>query len=181
MPTNLAGYHNAWYQPGPRLKRACWYVVNALIFNSAFFPFYTLKVFLLKAFGARVGKGVFIKPNVNIKYPWFLHIGDHVWIGEKAWIDNLGMVDIGSNVCLSQGCLLLSGNHNYKKPSFDLVIKDIVLEDGVWIGAGAIVCGGVICKSHSVLSAGSVAAKDLEPFSIYTGNPAVKTRERIFE
>jgi len=176
--TNLATYDNSWYQPGNPVKRGLWYGINALFFKTSFFPFSFLKVLLLKIFGAKAGKNIAIKPCVNIKYPWFLSLGNNVWIGENVWIDNLGKVSIGDNVCLSQGSLLLSGNHDYTKPGFDLVIKEIVLEEGVWIGARSIVCGGVICKSHSVLTANSVATQLLESYSIYKGNPAVKVRER---
>jgi putative colanic acid biosynthesis acetyltransferase WcaF len=180
LKTDLSTYNNSWYKPGSALKRGCWFLINAIIFKSSLFPFYGLKTSLLRTFGARVGKKVFIKPNVNIKYPWFLEVGDHVWIGEQVWIDNLGKVSIGNHVCLSQGCILLSGNHDYTKVSFDLVIKDIVLEDGVWIGAKAIVCGGTIARDHAVLTAGSVAARELERMGIYSGNPAEWVRGRGF-
>jgi putative colanic acid biosynthesis acetyltransferase WcaF len=181
MRTNLAKYNNSWYNPGSPLKRLCWYFTSLVFFKNSFFPFYKFKVFMLRLFGAKTGKNIVIKPNVNIKYPWFLEIGDNAWIGEKVWIDNLGKVSIGNNVCLSQGCLLLSGNHDYTKTTFDLFVKDIILEEGVWIGAGAIVCGGVICKDHSVLSVGSVANDNLDAMSIYAGNPASKIRERKFK
>ena len=62
-----------------------------------------------------------------------------------------------SNVCISQGATLLCGNHNFKKPGFDLIIDEIIVEDGVWIGAKSIVCPGVTLKSHSILTVGSVA------------------------
>lgn len=176
---DLASYDNSWYRPGAAWKRVLWYWVNAVFFNSSLFPYYSLKTFLLRAFGAKTGKNVFIKPYVSIKYPWFLETGDNIWIGERVWIDNLATVRLGNNVCLSQGCMLLSGNHDYNKKSFDLVLKDIVVEDGAWIGAGAIVCGGVTCRSHSVLSVGSVAARDLDAWGIYQGNPAAKVKERI--
>lgn len=176
---DLSLYDNSWYKPGPLWKRILWYWVNAVVFNSSLFPFYGLKVFLLKIFGARVGKNLAIKPYVNIKYPWLLETGNNVWIGEKAWIDNLAKITIGNNVCLSQGCLLLAGNHDYTKPAFDLIVKEIILEDGVWIGAKATVCAGVTCKIHSVLSVGSVAACDLEPMGIYQGNPAIQVKQRI--
>ena len=179
MGTNLASYNNSWYQPGSALKRFCWYGINALIFKSSLFPFYKLKVFLLRLFGAKAGHNVLIKPQVNIKYPWFLEIGNNVWIGEKVWIDNLAKVIIGNNVCLSQGSLLLTGNHDYTKVSFDLIVDKIVLEDGVWIGAGAMVCGGTICRDHVVLSVGSVATGELESMGIYRGNPAVRVKDRI--
>lgn len=82
---------------------------------------------------------------------------------------------------LSQGAYLLTGSHDYKKATFDLVLDNILLEDGVWIGAKATVCPGVTCKSHSVLSAGSTATKDLVAYSVYQGNPATKKRERVIK
>ncbi|MBS1735476.1 MAG: WcaF family extracellular polysaccharide biosynthesis acetyltransferase [Bacteroidetes bacterium] len=178
IKTDLAAYNNAWYRPGNPIKRACWYFVNTVFFRTSFFPFSGFKVFLLKLFGAKAGQNILIKPAVNIKYPWFLKLGNNVWIGEEVWIDNLGMVSIGDNVCLSQGSMILSGNHDYTKPGFNLIIKEIMLEDGVWIGAKAIVCNGVVCKSHSVLLVGSVAVRCLEAYGIYQGNPAVKVKDR---
>jgi len=133
---------------------------------------------LLRIFGAKIGKAVNIKPKVNIKYPWLLKIGDHSWIGEGVWIDNLGRVKIGSNVCISQGAMLLTGNHNYKKSTFDLQVEEIVLEDGVWIGAKSIVGPGVTCKSHAVLAINSVATSDLDAYGIYQGTPAKFMRKR---
>jgi len=177
--TDLSKFNNSWYAPGANpVKRFLWYFTNAAFFNSAF-PVNGFKIFLLRLFGARVGKNVIIKPHVNIKYPWKLSIGDHAWIGEYAWIDNLAEVSIGSNACISQGALLLCGNHNYKKTAFDLIVGAIILEEGVWIGAKSTVCPGVTCRSHAVLSAGSVATSDLEAYAVYQGNPAKKIRERI--
>lgn len=180
MPqTNLAVYNNHPYHPGGNaFKRLLWYYVNAVVFKSALFPINGLKSGLLKLFGAQLGKGVVVKPAVNIKSPWFLTIGNHTWLGENVWIDNLVMVNIGSNVCLSQGAILQTGSHNYKKSTFDLITGSIVLEDGVWIGCGAIINQGVTVGSHAVLTSGSVATKNLDAYSIYQGNPAVKVRSR---
>lgn len=177
--TALALFNNSWYNPGGSLiKRVLWYITNWLFFNSAF-PLSFAKVQLLRLFGAAIGKNVTIKPYVNIKYPWKLIIADHVWIGERVWIDNLEVVNIGSNTCISQGAMLLTGNHNYKKITFDLQVEPIILEEGVWIGAQALVAPGVVCKSHSILTVHSVATKNLEAYSIYQGNPAVKIRDRL--
>jgi putative colanic acid biosynthesis acetyltransferase WcaF len=181
MRSNLSKYNNSWFKPGHPVKRWCWYLFNILVFKTSFFPFYRFKVFLLRLFGAKIGHGVLVKPSVNIKYPWFLEIGNNVWIGERVWIDNLAKVSIGNNVCLSQECMLLTGNHDYTKVEFDLIIHEIVLEDGVWIGARAVVCGGSICRDHAVLTVGSVAAGELEAMGIYRGNPALKIKERIFK
>jgi len=161
-----------------KFKQILWYIINIIFFKNPFNILSSSKVFLLKAFGARVGEGVVIKPAVNIKYPWKLAIGDYSWVGEEVWIDNLEYISIGDNVCLSQGCMLLTGNHDYTKKSFDLVVKGIVLENGVWIGAKAIVCPGTICESHSVLSVHSVASRRLEAYRIYQGNPALPIKSR---
>lgn len=180
MPAvDLSRFDNRNYQPGSFLKKLLWYFTNALFFNT-FLPFPSaFKVKLLKLFGAQVGIDVVIKPIVNIKYPWFLEIGSYSWIGEGVWIDNLAKVVIGNHVILSQGAYLLTGSHDYKKITFDLMLGEITLEDGVWIGAKAIVCPGVRCRSHSVLTVGSVAIGDLEAYTIYQGNPVQAKRERF--
>lgn len=179
---NLVEYDNHPYHPGgSAFKRVMWYYVNAFFFKTSLFPFYGIKNWLLRLFGAKLGSMVEIKPCVNIKYPWLLTIGDEVWIGEGVWIDNLVTVTIGSNICISQNVTLLTGNHNYKKPSFDLITDQVVIEDGAWLGAGTIVNLGVTVGSHAILASGSVATKSLEPYGIYQGNPAVKVRERVFE
>lgn len=178
MKTDLSKYNNSWYKPGNPFKRVMWYFFNVFFMLNPFNPFSGLKKAVLRMFGAKIGKGVVIKPAVNIKYPWKLEIGDHVWIGENVWIDNLGKVTIGANACISQGALLLCGNHNYKREKFDLIVGDIRLEEGVWIGAKAIVTPRIVCYSHAILTAGSVATSNLEAYGIYQGNPAVKIRIR---
>jgi len=177
---DLSSYNNDLFRSSlPSLPfRLLWYWVSILVFRNPLFTGYGFKRWLLRSFGAKLGKGVVIKPSVNIKYPWNLHVGDHSWIGENVWIDNLAVVYIGRNACLSQGAMLLTGNHDYSKASFDLMVNEIHLEDGAWVGAKSVVCPGVCCKTHSVLAVGSVANKDLEPYTIYQGNPAVAVKER---
>ena len=177
---DLAKYNNDWYSHGASaVKRSVWHIVNVLFFINPLNPVSSLKVWLLRIFGARIGKRVVIKPGVNIKHPWYLVVQNDVWIGEKVWIDNLAPIYIGNNVSISQGALLLTGSHNYKNVTFDLIVKEIRLEEGVWIGAKAIVCPGITCHTHSILTVGSVATKDLEAYSIYQGIPAEKKRDRV--
>ncbi len=182
MPkVELSNFRNDDFHHGRNvLLRVIWYVVSIFFFQTKFPYPSILKVFFLKLFGAEVGCGLVIRNRVNIKQPWNLRLGDNVWIGEGVWIDNLVDVGIGNNVCISQGAMLLTGNHNYKSKKFDLITGKIILADGVWIGAKCLVGPNVICNSHSVLSAGSTTFKDLEPFTIYQGNPCLKIRERIF-
>lgn len=177
---DLSKYNNSWFSIGAgKMKVIIWYLVNICFLNCSWNPSSGFRIWLLRFFGAQIGRGVVIKPSVNIKYPWNLSIGDYTWIGENVWIDNLSQVTIGSNVCISQGAMLLCGNHNYKRPTFDLIVKPITIEDGAWVGAQSTVCPGVTMHSHSVLAVGSIASKDLMPYSIYRGNPAVKVAERV--
>ena len=179
---DLSQYDNGWFRIGAgRLKTITWFFVNAWLMQGRWNPSSSLKVRLLRMFGAKIGYGVIIKPSVNIKYPWNLVVGDYTWIGENVWIDNLTQVTMGRNVCISQGAMLLCGNHNFRKTTFDLMIGSITLEDGVWVGAQSVVCPGVRMASHSVLTVGSVATRDCEEYVIYQGNPAVKVKVRIIE
>lgn len=179
--TNLSRYDNSFYKPGSRFKRLLWFLAGRFFINT-YFPYpVALKRLILTAFGARIGSNVMIKPKVNIKYPWYLQIGPHTWIGENVWIDNLTMVNIGANVCLSQGCYILTGNHDFTKTTFDLIIKPVTIEDGAWIGAKATVCPGATVGSHAVLAVNSVATKNMEEYSIYQGNPAVRIKRRHIE
>ena len=161
-----------------KITQVAWYLTNIIFFKNPFFIFSSLKCFILKCFGAKLGKGVVIKPSVNIKYPWKLQLGNYVWLGEYVWIDNLSEVRVGDHVTLSQGCLLLTGSHDHARESFDFISSPISLENGAWIGAKAVVFGGVTCKTHSILGIGSVAEKDLDPYTIYKGNPAIPVLKR---
>lgn len=181
MKTDLSTFDNSWYQPGNKVKILLWYFFNAFFLKNKYNPSSKIKILVLKLFGAKIGKGVVIKPSISVKYPWKLTIGNYCWIGENVWIDNLDDVILGNNVCISQGALLLCGNHNYKVSSFNLIIGKIVLKDGVWIGAKSIVTQNVTCQSHSILAVNSVASTHLEANGIYKGNPAVKIRTRIIE
>lgn len=176
---NLSKFSNKWYKPGPRLKIALWYIVKVLFFKSQLPYLYLFKRGLLRMFGARIGSNVIIKPDVDIRYPWFLKIGDNVWVGEGVLIDNLTMIEIGNNVCISRGASIFTGNHDYKKEGFDLIIKPVIIEDGVWVCANVTVCQGVRLKAGSVMTAGSVISKDSEEYTVYQGIPAKPIRKRI--
>lgn len=180
MQTDLSKFNIGNYVAGPKWKVVVWHFVNYYIFDSALPWPYSVKRALLRLFGAKIGKGLIIKTKIRIKNPWRLTIGANCWIGESVWIDNLENVFIGNNVCLSQGAMLLTGNHDYTLSDFPYRLGKIMLEDGVWIGAKSVVCPGVVCKSHSILTVNSVATKVLEQWTIYSGNPAVSVRERKF-
>ena len=164
----------------PVLKQILWYFTDVIFFKSRLMPVSSVLVALLRLFGSRIGKEVRIKPGIHIKYPWKLEIGEYSWLAD-CYIDNLDQINIGKNCCISQQAVLITGNHNYSRTSFDLMTGPILLEDGAWIGAAAKVCPGVILHSHAVLTMGSVANKNLLPYSIYQGNPAVKVKDRVMK
>lgn len=178
----LAAFDGSGFNKGAGfLKIALWYFVNALLVRASWNPFMGMKIALLRMFGAKIGKGLVIKNNVVIKSPWNLTVGDDCWLGEDCWIDNLDKVCIGNNVCISQGALLLTGNHDYTVSSMPYRNAAITLEDGAWIGAKAVVCPGVMVHRNAILTVGSVATKEMEENGIYQGNPAVRVRTRVLK
>jgi putative colanic acid biosynthesis acetyltransferase WcaF len=162
----------------PLWFEALWHWLGSPIVQTELLPFSALKVWTLRCFGARVGSGVYVKPLVKVKFPWYLTVGQSSWIGERVWIDNLSPVEIGANVCISQDVYLCTGNHDWSDPHMDLFTRSIVLEDGAWVGARATVFGGVRVGVCGIAIGGSVVARDIGPFEIHRGNPAAfwKTR-----
>ena len=179
-PVDLSQYDNSWYQPGGSfVKRSLWFFLGAPLVRAAWIPSSTLRVKLLRLFGARIGAGVVIKPSVEIKYPWHLEIGDHVWVGEHVWIDNLTTVRIGSHCCLSQGAYFCTGNHDWTDPHFGLIVKPITLGNAAWAGAKSILTPGSVLGEGAIAAAGAVIVGSVPAYEIYAGNPAVFTKRRM--
>jgi putative colanic acid biosynthesis acetyltransferase WcaF len=157
---------------------AFWYMVKCLLFLSHW-PFPSrLKCVLLRSFGARIGKGVLIKPRVNIHFPWKLTVGDFTWIGEEVFILNFEPVVVGSHCCISQRAFLCTGNHDYTQPEMPYRNRPITLQDGAWVGAQVFVGPGVIIGQEAVLAAGSVATSNQPAGMVCSGNPCVPVRNR---
>jgi putative colanic acid biosynthesis acetyltransferase WcaF len=176
---DLSRYTNGSFDRGASaIKEAAWVFVRRLFFEPSWLPGSFYRRWLLRRFGAVVGTGVVIKPGVKITFPWRLRLGDHTWLGEDVYIHNLAPITLGSHVCVSQRALLCTGNHDYSSVRFDLITSPIWIGDGAWIGAAAWVGPGVTAGSHAVLTAGSAANHDLEPYCVYRGNPAVPIRRR---
>jgi putative colanic acid biosynthesis acetyltransferase WcaF len=179
MPVDLSKFSSASFDRGAGVfKEALWLLISKILFQHFPFSASRFKCAVLRAFGARVGQGVVIKPDLKITFPWKLRIGDHVWLGEQCWLLNLAPITIESHVCISQRAFVCTGSHNYKSPAFDLLTQPVILERGAWLGAGAWVGPGVTVGSHAVLTAASVASKSLQPFGVYRGNPAVRIGTR---
>ena len=179
MTVDLSRSSRRGYRPERSFAyRALWLIVEALVMLNPVVTPYGLKRWVLRRFGARVGRGVLIKPNVHVKYPWHLEVGDNVWIGERAWIDDFVSVRIGSNAVISQGAYLCTGNHDWSDPGMGLLVKAITVEQGAWVGAFARIAPGVTVGANAIVTLGSVLLKDAQPKGIYTGNPATLMGER---
>lgn len=162
----------------PVFKEVLWIAIGSRMIRS-WVPGSSWRVKILRLFGARIGNGTIWKPGVRVKFPWRLEIGDHCWIGEDVWIDNLAEVRLSSHTCVSQGAYLCTGNHNWSVPSFDLVTRDIEVKAGAWIGARAIVTPGSRLEAGAILTAGSVASGQLQASAVYSGVPAQRVRTRL--
>lgn len=159
-------------------KEMLWYAVKVVFFLSAIPYPSKFKVFLLKAFGAKVGNGLVIKPRVNIHFPWKLVVGDNVWIGEEVFLLNFELLTIGNNVCISQKVFVCGGNHDYKDPTMPYRNGVIVIEDGSWVGASSFVGPNVKIGINTIVSVGSIVTKSLPENGVFSGNPLQLVKER---
>lgn len=173
-------YNVGTYTPGAAYwKQLFWYFVGSPLVESHWLPISKMKVWILRRFGATVGRQVRIKPGVKVKFPWRLTVGDFAWIGENVWIDNIAPVIIENHVCLSQGVYLCTGNHNWNHPDFKLIPAPIYIQESSWIAAKSVIGPGVTVGKGAVLTLGGVTGQSLEPMIIYGGNPAQPIKKRL--
>src|SRR6266853_1594250 len=163
----------------PLWVEALWYFFALPIVRSHLVTSSAFRCRLLRIFGAKVGRDVYIKPGLRVKFPWYLEIGDCSWLGEDLWIDNLARVKIEAHCCLSQGAYLCTGNHDWSSVNMRLFRRPITCRRGSWIGAKAILCPGVVIGAGAIVTMGSVVTKDVPEMEIHAGNPAqfVKYRQ----
>jgi putative colanic acid biosynthesis acetyltransferase WcaF len=129
--------------------------VQNLIFGTWWCPG-ALRPWMLRLFGATIGENAFIRHRVRVLWPWKLTLGDNTLIGEDVWLLNLESITIGSDVCLSQGAFLCTGSHDHRSSDFAYDNGPIVIEDGVWVAAQALVLRGVTVGTGSVIGARAV-------------------------
>jgi putative colanic acid biosynthesis acetyltransferase WcaF len=163
----------------PLWVEALWYFLALPLLRSHLISSSAFRCMLLRIFGAKVGAGVYIKPGLRVKFPWYLEVGDYSWLGEDLWIDNLAPVSIEAHCCLSQGAYLCTGNHDWASVNMRLFRQPIICKRGSWIGAKAVLCPGIVVGNGAVITAGSVVTKSVPDMEIYAGNPAqfVKYRQ----
>jgi putative colanic acid biosynthesis acetyltransferase WcaF len=135
-------------------------------------PLWGWRRFLLRLFGARIGKYVHVYPSVRVAIPWNLSVGEFSAIGDHAVIYSLGPISIGNRTTISQGAHLCAGTHDYRNPSMPLLKMPIIIGDDIWICADAFVGPGVTVGDGAVVGARAVAVRDIPPWTVAVGNPA---------
>lgn len=170
---DLSAYSTVGQDRGaPSWKEALWILVKSAMFLTPLPVPSFVRAALLRAFGARIGKGLVIRARVNVTFPWRVEIGDNVWIGEEALLLSLAEIHIGSNVCISQRAFLCTGSHAYWRSDFALITRPITVGSGCWIAAQAFLGPGVDVGDGAIVSAGSVVMNDVPSDTLVQGNPA---------
>lgn len=156
-----------------------WWIVENTIFCWSPQFMYSWRVFLLRIFGAKVGKRVLIRPTVKITYPWKVSIGDNSWIGDAVTLYTLGNIEIGKNAVISQNSYLCTGMHDYTKETFDIYAQPIFISDEVWIATDVFVGPGVTIGEGTVVGVRSTVLNDLPSGKICFGTPAKPVKDRL--
>lgn len=167
------------YTKKEQMLRVLWCVLGKPLFKFSPRPFFGWRRWVLRLFGAKVGKEVHTYPSTIVYFPWNLVVGDWSAIGEDALIYNLGIVTIGERVTISHRAHLCAGTHDYRKPEFPLLKPPIAIGDQAWICSQAFIGPGVTVGTGAIVGAAAVVMKDVEPWVIVAGNPALKVKDRL--
>lgn len=170
LPPNFRG-RKAWYVQ-------LWWIVESLFFRPSPKILFGWRRFLLRLFGAKIGKGVLIRPTVRTEFPWKVSIGDYSWIGEDVVLYSLGPITIGENVVVSQRSYLCTGSHDYLTDDFAIESHPIIIEDRAWLGTDVFVGPGVTVGKETVVGARSSVFKSLPPNKVCLGSPAIPVKNR---
>ena len=156
-----------------------WWIVENTFFAMSPQFLYGWRRFLLRLFGAQVGRGVLIRSTAKFTYPWKVSIGDYSWIGEQTVFYSLDEIRIGTHVAIAHGVYFNTGLHDYTKKKFTILSKKIIIGDECWITNDVYIAPGVIIGRGTVIGARSSVYKDLPANKVCIGNPAKIVRNRV--
>lgn len=178
MPNDFQHHQSSWTTT-EKIARVLWMFAQATLFRWSFHNMYRWRRFLLRRFGASVGKHVRVRPTVRIEIPWNVRLGDGCIVGDFATLYSLGPITIGRGAVVSQLSYLCAGTHDYTQRSFDLLTPPVTIGDEAWVAADCFIGPGVTVGDRSVIGARSSVFKDVPPDVIAAGSPAkvIKARE----
>lgn len=155
-----------------------WWLVQGVFFRNSPQFMYGFRRFLLRSFGAKIGKNVIIRPTVKTTYPWKVTVGDYSWIGDDVVLYSLGEIEIGKNVVISQKSYLCTASHDYLQSDFRIFAKKITIEDECWLATDVYVAPGITIERGTVIGSRSSVYKNMPSNKVCIGNPAKIIRER---
>lgn len=173
LPDNFRGKN-------PVIVQIWWVIQSVFVAPSPQFM-YGWRRFILRCFGAKIGKNVILRPSIKVTYPWHLEIGDDSWIGDNVVLYNLGKIIIGKNTVVSQNTYICTGTHNFNKVSFDIERKPVIIEDQVWLANDVYVAPGVTILKGAVVGTRSSVFNDLPGGTVYFGSPAKPQKPRVVD
>lgn len=176
---NQDTYTGPSFSVANRAARVIWQITSLFFFRLSPRPFHAWRSFLLRCFGAKVGKGVHVYPGVKIWAPWNLELRDECGVGSGATLYSQGKITIGRRAVISQGVYLCTGTHDYTRAGSPLVTKPIYVGENAWIAAEAFVHPGVVIASGCVIGARSVVINDMPEWTVCAGNPCRPLKARV--
>lgn len=156
-----------------------WWIINATLFSWSPQMLYGWRRFLLRSFGAKIGKNVLIRSSVKVTYPWKVEIGDYSWIGDECVLYSLGIIKIGKNVAVAHKVYFNTGGHDYQKVTFDIFAKPVIVEDECWLTNDVYLAPGVVIGKGTIVGARSSVLKSLPAGKVCVGSPAKPIKDRV--
>jgi putative colanic acid biosynthesis acetyltransferase WcaF len=156
-----------------------WWLVQTLFFKPLPQICFPLRRFILRAFGARIGPGVRIRPGVEVTYPWKVSIGENSWIGDNVTLYSLGDISIGDNTVVSQNSYICAADHDYSDPAFAIRARPVIIEDEVWVASDVWVGPGVTIGAGAVIGARSTVMRDQPGAMVCAGSPCKPIKPRV--
>lgn len=155
-----------------------WQLVQATLFGLSPRPLYAWRSFLLRLFGAKIGRGVEIRPTSRIAFPWKLEIGDRVWVSDNTELYSLAPIRIGSHSVISQRSYLCAAKHDHRRADFAMIAGPITIGSQVWLATDVFVAPGVTIGDGAVVGARSSVFSDIPSGAMAYGTPALVKGQR---
>lgn len=156
-----------------------WWLVQATVFRWSPQFAYSFRAWLLRAFGAKIGRGVIIRPTVVITYPWKVIIGDYAWVGDDVTLYSLGEIEIGAHAVVSQRSYICAAGHDYTKMDFPIFDKKVCIGEQAWLATDVFVSPGVTVGKGTVVGARGSVFHDLPAMMVCVGSPAKPIKSRV--
>ncbi len=150
-----------------------WWLVQAIVFPLSLHNFNGFRAWLLGLFGAKIGKGVVIRPSARFTYPWKVAIGDYSWIGDDVVFYSVDRIQVGCHCVISQKSYLCTGSHDFQDPNFRLITAPIKIGNGTWIATDCFIAAGVTIGANSVIGARSSVFGNIPPQQVAWGTPCI--------